>query len=90
MIAVPSLTERVLTWTPCTQESSLELTDATPDETTETASTFLRNAIAAFAARGVTIQRVLTDNGSCYRSRAFAAVLAEAGIRHKRTKPYRP
>ncbi|MEV7572822.1 IS481 family transposase [Pseudarthrobacter sp. NPDC089323] len=61
-----------------------------PDETKETASAFMRNAIAAFAAQGVRIQRVLTDNGSCYRSRAFAAVLAEAGIRHKRTRPYRP
>lgn len=61
-----------------------------PDETKETASAFMRNAIADFTARGVKIQRVLTDNGSCYRSRAFAAVLAEAGIRHKRTRPYRP
>jgi transposase InsO family protein len=61
-----------------------------PNETKETASAFMRNAIAAFAARGVKIQRVLTDNGACYRSRTFAAVLAEAGIKHKRTKPYRP
>ncbi|WP_285245782.1 IS481 family transposase [Pseudarthrobacter sp. fls2-241-R2A-127] len=61
-----------------------------PDETQTTASAFMRNAIAAFAAQGVKIEKVLTDNGSCYRSRAFAAVLAEAGIRHKRTKPYRP
>ena len=38
----------------------------------------------------VKIQRVLTDNGSCYRSRAFAAVLSASGIRHKRTRPYRP
>ncbi|WP_411373844.1 IS481 family transposase [Arthrobacter sp. MPF02] len=60
------------------------------DETKETASKFMRNAIAAFAAQGVKIQRVLTDNGSCYRSRAFAAVLAGAGIKHKRTRPYRP
>ena len=61
-----------------------------PDETKETASAFMRNAIAAFAAKGVQIQRVLTDNGACYRSRAFAAVLTEAGIKHKRTRPYRP
>ena len=61
-----------------------------PDETQTTASAFMRNAIAAYAAQGVKIQRVLTDNGSCYRSRAFAAVLAEAGIKHKRTRPYRP
>jgi transposase InsO family protein len=61
-----------------------------PNETKETASAFMRNAIAAFAARDVKIQRVLTDNGACYRSRTFAAVLAQAGIKHKRTKPYRP
>lgn len=60
------------------------------NETKEAASAFMRNAIAAFAAQGVKIQRVLTDNGSCYRSRAFAAVLADAGIKHKRTRPYRP
>jgi transposase InsO family protein len=61
-----------------------------PDETQTTASAFMRNAIAAFAAQGVKIQRVLTDNGACYRSRTFAAVLTEAGIKHKRTRPYRP
>jgi transposase InsO family protein len=61
-----------------------------PDETKETTAAFMRNAIAAFSAQGVKIQRVLTDNGSCYRSKAFAQVLAEAGIRHKRTRPYRP
>lgn len=61
-----------------------------PDETKETASAFMRNTIATFTARGIKIQRVLTDNGSCYRSRAFAAALTEAGITHKRTRPYRP
>jgi transposase InsO family protein len=61
-----------------------------PDETKATASAFMRHAIAAFAAQGVKIQRVLTDNGSCYRSRAFAAVLADAGINHKRTRPTGP
>jgi transposase InsO family protein len=62
------------------------------DETMETASAFMRNAIAAFAAQGVIIQRVLTDNGSCYRSRAFAfaSVLTESGITHKRTRHHRP
>jgi transposase InsO family protein len=61
-----------------------------PDETKETASAFMRNAIAAFAAQGVKIQRVLTDNGACCRSLAFAEVLDKAGISHKRTRPYRP
>ena len=58
-----------------------------PDETKETAAAFMRNAITASAAHGVKIHRVLTDNGACYRSLAFAAVLAEAGISHKRTSP---
>jgi len=61
-----------------------------PDETKETASAFMANAIAAFAAHGVKIPRVLTDNGACYRSKAFAKVLANAGISHKGTRPYRP
>lgn len=60
------------------------------DETQATASAFLTNAIAAFAAHGVKIQRVMADNGSCYRSRAFGNVRAGAGISHKRTRPYRP
>jgi transposase InsO family protein len=61
-----------------------------PDETKEPVSEFMRNAIAAFTTHGVRIRRVMTDNGPCYRSRSFAAVLAEAGICHKRTRPYRP
>ena len=39
---------------------------------------------------GSPIERVLTDNGSCYRSRAFSQVLADAGIAHRWTRPYRP
>lgn len=39
---------------------------------------------------GITVQHVLTDNGSCYRSRTWANTLAETGIAHKRTRPYRP
>jgi transposase InsO family protein len=61
-----------------------------PNETKETAPAFMRNAIAAFTVQGVKVQRVLTDNGSCYRSLASGAVLVEGGIRHKRTRPYRP
>jgi transposase InsO family protein len=61
-----------------------------PDETKETAAAFMRHALNAFAALGVKVRRVLTDNGACYRSRTFAEVLTEAGISHKRTRPYRP
>jgi transposase InsO family protein len=60
------------------------------DETRETACEVLRNAAAWFAERGVTVQRVLTDNGGCYRSFLWRDTCAELGIVHKRTRPYRP
>ena len=60
------------------------------DETKQTASAFMTRAIAHFATVGVPIARVLTDNGSCYRSGDFAKMLADNDIRHKRTRPYRP
>jgi transposase InsO family protein len=60
------------------------------DETAATALGVLRRAVAWFAARGVTVQRVLTDNGSAYRSHAWRAACAELGIKPKRTRPYRP
>jgi transposase InsO family protein len=60
------------------------------DETRETAVSVLRNAAAWFAARGVQIERVLSDNGACYRSKLWAAACAELGITPKRTRPYRP
>ncbi|CAG7571695.1 transposase IS481 family protein [Barrientosiimonas humi] len=60
------------------------------DETKQTASAFMTRAIEHFTSIGVTIARVMTDNGSCYRSRDFASVLNDNAIRHKRTRPYRP
>ena len=60
------------------------------DETAATATGVLRRAVAWFAARGVTIRRVLSDNGSAYRSRLWREVCAELGITPKRTRPYRP
>ena len=60
------------------------------DERKETASAFVTRALRFFADRGVTVERVLTDNGSCYRSKEFARVLAAAGVGHRRTRPYRP
>src|SRR4028118_179121 len=50
----------------------------------------LARAPAWFAARGVTARRVLTDNGGCYRSHAWATACTELGITPKRTRPYRP
>jgi transposase InsO family protein len=60
------------------------------DETAETAIGVLRNAVAYFAARGVTVQRVLSDNGSAYRSHAWRDACRELGLKPKRTRPYRP
>jgi len=60
------------------------------DETAPTAVGVLRRAVAWFAARGVKTERVLSDNGSCYRSHAWRDTCAELGIVHKRTRPYRP
>lgn len=51
---------------------------------------FMDRAIGFFAAHGIAVERVLSDNGSGYRSRSFAALLAERGVTHTRTKPYHP
>ncbi len=60
------------------------------DEQGATAAAFLAHAAAHFANRGVRIQRVLTDNGSCYRSRDFADSCTQLRIIHSRTRPRRP
>lgn len=60
------------------------------DETAATAIGVLRRAMSWFAARGVIVERVLSDNGSAYRSHAWRDACAELGIRPKKTRPYRP
>ena len=60
------------------------------DEKKTSAVEFLKAAVAHYAALGVRIQRVLTDNGSAYRSRLFARTCAALGIKHSFTRPYRP
>jgi len=61
------------------------------DERGETAAGFLRRAAAWFASFGIEIERVLSDNGSCYRSDAHASACRELGVRrHLFTRPYRP
>ena len=60
------------------------------DETADTAIAVRRRAVAWFAERNVTVERVLSDNGSCYRSRASTQACTELSIRAKRTRPYRP
>jgi transposase InsO family protein len=68
--------------------SRLAYSEILADEKKETAAGFWLRANAFFTAAGITVTAVMTDNGACYRSRDFAAALG--GIRHIRTRPYRP
>jgi len=70
--------------------SRLAYVEARDDETQQTATEVLRNAVAWFAERGVTVKRVLSDNGSCYRSRLWHQTCTDLGITPKKTRPYRP
>ena len=70
--------------------SRLAYTEILPDERKDTAAAFWARAQAFFAAAGIPIRRVLTDNGSCYKSHLWRDTLTAAGITHKRTRPYRP
>ena len=60
------------------------------DEKATTAIAFLRRAVAHYKAHGITIERLITDNGSAYRSKVHAIACRLLGIRHLRTRPYRP
>jgi transposase len=60
------------------------------DERGPTAAGFLRRAVEWFKSMGVTVERVMSDNGSCYRSAVHATACRELGLRHLRTQPYRP
>jgi transposase InsO family protein len=60
------------------------------DETGRTAVGFLRRAIAFYRRHGITVERVMTDNGTAYRSTVHALACRALGIRHLRTRPYRP
>jgi transposase InsO family protein len=70
--------------------SRVAYTEIHDDETSQTAAQVLRNAVAWFAERGVTIERALSDNGSAYRSHLWRDTCADLGITPKRTRPYRP
>jgi transposase InsO family protein len=61
-----------------------------PDHRGPTAAGFLRRTVCWFAARGIQVRRVLTDNGPAYRSQVFRGVATRAGLRLRRTRPYRP
>jgi transposase InsO family protein len=70
--------------------SRLAFSQILPDEKKESAVAFLKAAVAYYQGLGVTIARVMTDNGSCYRSKAFRKACSDLGLRHIRTRPYTP
>ena len=71
----------------CTRLAYVEVLD---DERKETAAGFLRRALAWYRRRKIEPERLLTDNGNCYRSHLFARTCQERGIKQSFTRPYRP
>jgi len=71
----------------CTRLAYVEVLD---DERKETAAGFLRRAVGWYRRCGIKPERLLTDNGSCYRSKLFAQTCRERNLRHSFTRPYRP
>jgi transposase InsO family protein len=70
--------------------SRLSYVEILADERSEAACVFLANAVSWFSQQNVRIERVMTDNGSAFVSRAFEAQCTALGIRHKRIRPHRP
>jgi transposase InsO family protein len=70
--------------------SRLAYAEVLRDEKATTAIGFLRRAVAFYSRHGITVERLLTDNGSAYRSAPHALACRALRIRHSRTRPYRP
>jgi len=70
--------------------SRIAFTQILPRFDAACAIAFLRASLAYYASLGIVIRRLLTDNGHCYRSRAFHAAVVELGLRHHFTRPYTP
>jgi transposase InsO family protein len=70
--------------------SRLAFSQILADERKQSAVAFLHAAVAYYLSLGVTVARVMTDNGSCYRSKAFRNACRDLGLRHIRTRPYTP
>ena len=70
--------------------SRLAYVEELPDESPGTTAGFLERAWRFYASHGITVERILTDNGGCYRSRDFAAACDRLGLGHRFTRPYRP
>jgi len=70
--------------------SRIAFTGVFPDEKAVSAIAFLKAAVAYYASLGVTVMRVMTDNGSCYKAKDFAKACKALALKHIRTKPYTP
>jgi transposase InsO family protein len=70
--------------------SRIAFTQIKPDEKAVSATAFLKAAVAYYSGLGVKVARVMTDNGSCYKSFAFARACRRLKIKHIRTKPFTP
>jgi transposase InsO family protein len=70
--------------------SRLAYVEELADESPATTAAFLERAVAFYAGHGIRVERVLSDNGGCYRSRLFAAAAERLGIGLRKTRPYRP
>ena len=70
--------------------SRIAFSQVLPNEKKESAVAFLKAAVAYYASLGVTVSRVMTDNGSCYKSKAFRKACQALQLKHIRTKPYTP
>jgi transposase InsO family protein len=70
--------------------SRLATAQVFPDEKKESAVAFLQAAVAYYRSLSITVSRVMTDNGSCYRSKAFVRACARLNIKQIRTRPYTP
>ncbi|MGO7972547.1 IS481 family transposase [Rhizobium ruizarguesonis] len=70
--------------------SRIAFTDIFPDETAVSAIAFLKAAVTYYQSLGITVTRVMTDNGSCYKAKDFATTCKALGLKHIRTKPYTP
>jgi transposase InsO family protein len=70
--------------------SRLAYAEVLSDEKAATAVAFLRRAVAHYRRHGIVVERILTDNGSCYRAAIRALACRTLAIRHSRTRPYRP
>lgn len=70
--------------------SRLAYAEVLPDEKAQTAAAFLRRAVAFYRRHGVQVERILTDNGPCYRATIHALACHALAIRHSYTRPYRP